>query len=217
MKKKFLFLMSLLTTGGMLIPGSVLGSFVVTPTSGVLNTTRWESNVNGNLNASAVGSIVGVTLVSRYKSDVSGSSGNGSDSGTFAASYNTLFSNAANDPQDFDITWNSPNPFINDSRVFLLVKDGNQSPNQYIFDISRQSTLFPLGGINTPGWDGKATIQARGFWPAQGSISHIEIFGSGIARPADGPTPIPEPTSLAIFATGLVCLVSRRFGRLALV
>jgi PEP-CTERM motif len=206
MKRACLFLMSLLTAGAMLIPSSAFGSFIVTPTSGVLNTTRWERNDNRNLNAGDVSGIVGITLTSRYKSDVSGSSGVGSDSGTFAASYNTAFSNTNSQPSNFDISWVNATPFINFTKVFLLVKDGNQNPNQYIFEISN-----PLGNLSA--WNGKVTIQGQGFWPAQGSISHVEIFSNDVSGPGGGGTTIPEPTSLAIFATGLFCLVSRRFRR----
>jgi PEP-CTERM motif len=208
MKREFLFLMSLLTAAAMSVPSSAFGSFIVTPTSGVLNTTRWEIAGNTNLDAAAVSGIVNVTpLVSRYKSDVSGlASGLGSDSGSFAASYNTVFSQSATDPADAEITWVITEPFINYTKVFLLLKDGNQTPGNYIFDISRPS------GING-GWDGKLTIKATGFWPNKGAISHIEIFSNNTTGPGGGSTPIPEPTSLAIFATGLFCLVSRRFRR----
>lgn len=200
MSARFFSVSLFLVANAISIAGPAFGSFVVSPTSGSLGSTRWEvTNNNSALSPADVTGIVNVqNLVLRYKYD-------GASSGTHSSSYTTTFSNSANDPKDFDITWSTQNPlsYINDTRVFLVVKNGNHNPNQYIFEISR------TGGILNPGWDGKSTIQGRGFWLNGGAISHIAIFGNQIPRPSDGPF-VPEPATIALFATGLVCLAFRR-------
>jgi hypothetical protein len=150
----------------------------------------WTTDINSNLSLAQLAAITGFAesdLVSAYKQDV----GAGSDSGPFGGSYTTTFSNSALDPEDALIEWDGPG-VIGGSPVLLLVKDGNQSPAQYIFDI-------------TAIWDGTQTIHLQDFWPAQGAISHIEIFGGEGSR-------VPEPFSALLFGTGLLGLglISRK-------
>ena len=59
----------------------------------------------------------------------------------------------------------------------MLVKDGDNCPVWYLFDIS--------------GWDGVSDINLTGFWPGQGAISHVAIYS------------VPEPGTLALLAIGL--------------
>jgi hypothetical protein len=135
-----------------------------------------------------------------YKSDVNGASGVGSDSGFLAGSYNTTFSNTADDPSDALITWISGTPSLTCTAVnqcLLVVKDGNQSPAQYFFD------------LYTAGWDGSEDLFLQGFWPAQGAISHVSIWGPDENECCD--RDVPEPGSLALLGLGLMGLgISRR-------
>ena len=132
---------------------------------------------NSNCTSTCFPQLVGFD--SLYKNDVGDS-----DEGTFASSYTTTFSNTATDPADFLIDYVAA-PAIDSclsGTCYLLVKDGNQEPAQYLFDIS--------------GWNGTDDIVGTGFWPDQGAISHIEIFG--------GPgTSVPEPATLLLLGAGL--------------
>jgi hypothetical protein len=69
--------------------------------------------------------------------------------------------------------------------AFLLVKDGNQTPAWYLFDLS--------------GWDGMEDLVLTGFWPNQGAISHVSLYGGTS-------TTVPEPGTLLLLGSGLVGL-----------
>lgn len=117
-----------------------------------------------------------------YKSDEDGDA-TGTDSGTFANSYSTEFSNPVGDPMDATISWDGGS-IISDA-AWLLVKDGNNAPVWYLFNIS--------------GWDGMMDIVLTGFWPGTGAISHVSVYA------------VPEPGMLALFGLGVLgALVSRR-------
>jgi hypothetical protein len=127
------------------------------------------------------------TVYEYYKADVPKvSSDPVVESGTYASYYDTTFMNDPVDPRDADIVWNGSDDahYIVPS-MYLLVKDGNQTPAWYLFDLSSQ-------------WDGKADLQLRDFWPGGGAISHVTIYG--------GQTPVPEPATMILFGTGLAGL-----------
>lgn len=114
------------------------------------------------------------------------------DSGPFASSYETSFFNDPDDPEDAVISYVGPNA-ISSNPVYLLVKDGNQEPAWYFFNIS--------------GWNGTDDISINGFWPGNGAISHIALYG--------GETVVPEPGTLLLLGSGLLGLglIRRRKNR----
>ena len=74
------------------------------------------------------------------------------------------------------------------SLCYLLVKDGNNNPTSYLFDISMI-------------WDGEMDIVLKNFWgtdgagSANGSISNVQIWG---------PSPVPVPAAVWLFGTALL-------------
>lgn len=124
------------------------------------------------------------TVVEVYKQDVGGP-----ESGTFAGSYSTTFSNTATDPQDALLAYTG-GAILNTTKKYALVKDGNQNPAWYLFDISP--------------WDGTESLDFQGFWPGQGAISHVSLYGGG--GPGQSEHPVPEPFSIALWGIGLGCV-----------
>jgi hypothetical protein len=110
-------------------------------------------------------------LVELYKQDAGGP-----ESGPLAGSYTTTFNG---DLSGGTIVYNPPGDTAEDA--FLLVKDGAQDPAWYLFDLS--------------GWDGEETITLSGFWPGEGAISHVTLYG--------GTTTVPEPGTLLLLGSGL--------------
>lgn len=110
----------------------------------------------------------GLTSTEVYKQNVGGS-----EVGSAAAWYTTTF-NA--DTTGGTVTWNGPG-FISGNPLYFLVKDGNATPNWYLFDISNWA-----GGANGT----KDTITFSGFFPNQGAISHVTIYGTTTNVPDGG-------------------------------
>jgi len=122
-----------------------------------------------------------------YKAEVGGG-----EEGSLAGSYETTFLNTASDPSGALIEFVS-GPYFDCPTCYLLVKDGKHDPAWY---------LFNLGS-----WNGMESISLSGFWPQQGAISHIGIFGS----PSEN---VPEPGIMGLLAIGLMAIGSRKFIRI---
>jgi hypothetical protein len=127
---------------------------------------------------------------SAYKDNVGGS-----ESGTYADNYVTTYFNEPLDPSDALIEWTG-GAFIDQSPVYLIVKDGQGPPGFYIFMLT--------------GWDGMEDLELEDFWPNQGAISHVEIRTGESSRVPDG------GSTTMLFGMGLLGLAAlrRRFGRI---
>jgi hypothetical protein len=191
MKKTLIFISSMLLVTMFLVAGMIssANALYITPSTGSTveppGVTRWEGNETSqnDINTILLG-LIG-TDVFLYKSDV------GSppvESGPLDASYDTVF-NPETDPSGADITYTGGD--IVGSPSYLLVKDGKQTPAWYLFELAP--------GL---GWDGTEILQLRDFWPNEGAISHVALYGDQ--------TPIPEPTTMLLFGTGLIGLIGFR-------
>ncbi len=116
-----------------------------------------------------------------YKQDVGGG-----EAGDLAGSYTTTFTNSSSDPEEAEIVYNGGDS-ASCPTCMLLVKDGNQDPAWYLFDLSSI-------------WDGMETINLLGFWPQQGAISHVSLYGNDTKT-------VAEPHVLALLGIGLTALV----------
>ena len=117
-----------------------------------------------NLIETYINTNCGVPLPNLYKADVGAPV---VESGAFAGAYSTVFSSTPSDPSAATITFNggAGSNIMASSPVFILVKDGNQIPAWYLFQTA---------------WNGQETIELSGFWPQQGAISHVAIYGTHV-------------------------------------
>jgi len=158
----------------------------IDPDTGTFDFCRYEGDQNNQNDINGViASILG-SAVELYKAEV----GEG-ESGALATSYETEFLNAPLDPSEATITYEG-GPFITDA--FLLVKDGNHSPAWYLFDLTGICTSLD--------WNGTEQLVLSGFWPDQGAISHVTLYGG---------ESVPEPATMFLLGTGLIGLAL--FGR----
>lgn len=140
------------------------------------DTTYYAITPNANLGADGISAITGDTVSLLYKDNVGGS-----EEGSFAGSYDTTYTPSA-EPEDALIEYLMGMPAIADAG-WLEVKDGNQDPATYLFDIST--------------WNGTDDISMLNFWPDEGSISHVAIWGTDRVQ-------VPEPHTVALLGLGLL-------------
>lgn len=159
--------------------------------------TTCTSNINSNFGAAEVEDWVltcfrkDLDLTLLYKADVN-EDGPPFESGPYAGSYQTTFSNTPTDPSDALINYISGLAIVC-PECFLVVKDGNQTPAQYLFDIGS--------------WDGTEDLNLVGFWPDQGAISNVAIWGGAPARQVSAPGTI---ALLGLALAGLAFVARRK-------
>lgn len=153
-------------------------ALVITPATA----PQWIGNQTGQAQIdAAIAPIIG-TATELYKQDVGGP-----ESGSLAGSYTTVF-NA--DFSNATITYNG-GPYVGPTR-WALVKDGNNEPAWYLFNLT------------AAGWNGTETLYFQGFWPNNGAISHVALYGGSV---------VPDGGSVAmLLGAALVGLAGlRRF------
>jgi len=109
----------------------------------------------------------------------------GDDSGTYAGSYSTWYYNDIGDPGNALLFYTGGSD-IDCPSCYLAIKDGNQTPAYYFYNLSA--------------WDGHETLSLENFWPGKGAISHISIWGRST------PTSVPEPSTMALLGLGLLAI-----------
>lgn len=143
-------------------------------------------NSNANCDEACLSAILGFDVVEYYKANAGGI-----EEKLLADSYTTVFGGGN---ETATITWDGPGLF--DCGIcILLVKDGNNSPNQIFFNLGT--------GLNGYNWDGMEEIFISNplIWPNGGSISHVSIFSA-----AEPTQQVPEPGTLALLGAGLLGL-----------
>lgn len=129
-----------------------------------------------NLTAAEISTITGVTVDTLLYGNDSG------ESGSLSASYSGSFTDSS-----LSLTYDSGTA-ATCPECILVVKDGNNDPSFYLFDL----------GVR--GWNGTEAVQVSGLWPTnQGSVSNFRLWGGEALL-------VPEPGSLALLGSGLLGL-----------
>lgn len=124
------------------------------------------------------GCLGGATLL--YKQNAK----DNSEDGTLKNSYGTVFTG---EPNGGTISYVPGSPFAACPACYLIVKDGNNNPAQFLFSLN---TITLSDGTILPAWDGTSAITLSGFWapPVNGAISNVAIWGPAVATPDAGGT-----------------------------
>jgi hypothetical protein len=128
----------------------------------------------------AAATACGCTLTQQYKQDaVAG------ETGSLANSYSATIT-PAGDADSFQITYTGGSSV--GPTAWLIVKDGANNPGWYLFNLTDL------------GWNGTDTINGSSFWPQQGSVAYVELFGNT----SPPPTPLPAPSPLLLLGSGIL-------------
>lgn len=128
-----------------------------------------------------------------YKSDA----GTSAESGSFAGLYNTAYT-TGNEDATVSYQGSASDPYIDcagSNDCFVFVKDGNNDPNAYIFNLGT--------ALDIAVWNGSSDIVLADLWPGNGSISHVALYGASV---------VPVPAAIWLFGSALIGFIgfSRR-------
>jgi hypothetical protein len=125
--------------------------------------------------------------VELYKDEV------GPEFGMLAGSYKTTYTFVSGDPEEAVIKYTGGT--IVGPTAYLLAKDGNAN------DTNPATHAWYLYNLTALGWTGVEDITITGLWPAQGSFSHVTLYGT---------TPVPIPAAAWLFGSGMLGLIGVR-------
>ena len=184
-------------------------ALVITPDKGILDITRWQGNETSQ---NAIDEIIAKIISPAkelYKQDV----GAGDDVHSLRDSYQTTFSDVPEDPSGALIKYTPPGDIVGPP-AYLLVKGGGPEMNGGGPEMksggpeNMVGPLWYLYDLTDLGWNGTEDLQLRDFWPRQGAISHVTLYGTpGTSVPDAGGT-----LALLGLAAGLVGFARRKLG-----
>lgn len=139
------------------------------------------------LGSAACGSLTPLSFL--YKHNIGG----GEEGNVGLFSFSAVTANAGGG-DDLLLTWTggAANACAGYASCWLVVKDGNANPGRYGYNLSTQTS-----------WNGNGNIQLLNFWPAQGSISHVALFGVGTCT-SNCFNETPEPSTVALVGLALL-------------
>jgi hypothetical protein len=165
-------------------------ALTVSPDVCTNNPTHCDTSPNqGGNDVNEFPVLAGLDLLYKYETDTNGEDG----TATLAGSYSTTVT--LEGPDDYVgavISYGSGDIVDCSSPCYLTVKDGNHQPARYLFDLALSGPIP---------WDGIEDLVLSNFWVGQdqGSISNFAIYGTA--------SPIPVPTAIWLFGTGLLGLI----------
>jgi len=164
-----------------------------------------RNNMPANPSASTIAGWVGQSsLVELYKQDFGQAEANLPFKDSYSLTYYPAVP-ASDGPSAGVLKYDgAPDPIMASTKLYLFIKDGNQAPSDYLYDISN--------------WNRMADINFSGYWQGvNGAISHITIYGINKTSTTPPPDDVvvdatPEAASVLIWCglAGAVAFSARK-------